>query len=79
MPKLHARVSVEIDVSDKKFAEIIERSHGLKREVVIGDNLGIDWNNARPCDWDDGGYIPPEWLEYDAEEAGYEIKEDDEI
>ena len=69
MRKIHARLSVEIEVSDKEFEEIVEEaklesdSDGCE-DVPLSlfhDLLG----RAKPCDWDDEGYIPGPWLEED--------------
>ena len=67
MRKIHARLSVEIVVSDKEFDEIVEEAklpHGSCDDVPLSlfhDLIG----RAKPCDWDDEGYIPGPWLEED--------------
>ena len=67
MRKIHARLSVEIEVSDKEFEEIVEEaklpngSYDYVPLSLFHDLLG----RAKPCDWDDEGYIPGPWLEED--------------
>lgn len=63
MRKIHARLSVEIEVSDKEFEKIVgwaKGKNGYIHDLVIPDFLIA---RAKPCDWDDGGYIPGPWLE----------------
>lgn len=82
MAKLHIRLSVEVEVTDDQLIEIVEKAqheYGLSetdfpflpKEVQV--KLQI---NNQLCDWDDGGYIPGEWLTYDAVDSGlYEADE----
>ena len=93
MQKLHMRLSVEIDVTDKEFREIVERQlneFGQVTDVEYGDlprsvQTKIEIKDFEPCDWDDGGYLPRTWLIYDAVESGlyegndYEIRRKEEI
>lgn len=67
MPKIHARMSVEIEVTEAEFKKIVEESKN--GDGCIDDSLLEDWMivRAKPCDWDDGGYIPGPWLEADVE------------
>ena len=67
MRKIHARLSVEIEVTDKEFEQIVEEAklpNGSCDDVPLSlfHNL---LGRAKPCDWDDEGYIPGPWLEED--------------
>lgn len=67
MPKIHARMSVEIEVTEAEFKKIVaEAKH---RNGACGDLPLSMYEHlivrAKPCDWDDGGYIPGPWLEED--------------
>ena len=67
MRKIHARMSVEIEVSDKEFEEIVNEAklpNGSYDDVPLSmfDHLIV---RAKPCDWDDEGYIPGVWLKWD--------------
>lgn len=69
MKKIHARLSVEIEVTDAEFAEIVKMSRD-GREFLSDVPLGYApferlIAKAKPCDWDDCGYIPAEWLQWD--------------
>lgn len=67
MPKIHARLSIEIEVTEDEFKKIVEESRE-DRDNDGCDDIPIPENlieRAKPCDWDDGGYIPGEWLEED--------------
>lgn len=87
MPKLHMRVSVELDITENQFRKIIDRSlscsEGRKHlcdvdyEMLPRDvKAMIDIKKFDVCDWDEGGYIPDSWLGYDAEDSGlYEVDE----
>lgn len=75
MAKLHARLSVEIDVTEEQLRYIYYTLGNKKPNYEPHDvdiNMlpdSIDLNNATVSDWDYGGYIPSSWLEYDAVEA----------
>jgi len=69
MAKLHARVSMVIDVPKEKLREIM-KLHEVDGDFDLNDIKGVDWSQAKPCDWDDGGYIPGSWLQYDLVDAG---------
>lgn len=60
MPKIHARMSVEIEVTENEFKKIVEESDN--DDVCLEDWMIV---RAKPCDWDSGGYIPGPWLEED--------------
>ena len=62
MRKIHARMSVEIEVSEKEFEQIVDRSRLESNDVYLEEWMIA---RAKPCDWDDGGYIPGPWLEDD--------------
>lgn len=65
MPKIHARMSVEIEVTEAEFNKIVQNATD---EHGIVDDSEIPWHlesRAKLCDWDDGGYIPGMWLEAD--------------
>jgi len=69
MPKIHARMSVEIEVIEAEFNKIVQQA---KNEVGSHDDLPLSMFEylmvrAKPCDWDDCGYIPGDWLEWDIE------------
>lgn len=75
MAKLHARLSVEIDVTEEQLRYIYytlgNKKHNYEPNDVDINILpcDIDLNSATVCDWDYGGYVPGSWLEYDAVEA----------
>lgn len=84
MAKLHMRCSIELDVPDDLFRAIVDRAndddHGcddveyfmLPRSV----QTMVETKQFEVCDWDDGGYIPGNWIDADAEESGlYEVDE----
>ena len=83
MPKLHMRLSVELDVTEEQFTKIVEdaRYHNSVCDVEFPQlppivQSDIEIMKFSPCDWDEGGYIPSSWLEYDMEESGlYECDE----
>lgn len=65
MPKIHARMSVEIEVTEAEFNKIVANAtdeHGIVQDSEIPWHLTT---RAKSCDWDDGGYIPGPWLEED--------------
>lgn len=76
MQKLHVRLSVEVKIPDKLFREIVEDNRlpsGGFLDVEVSEIADkIDWDSAKPClkGWDEGGYIPSSWLEYDVKESG---------
>jgi len=80
MQKLHVRLSVEIKVPDKLFKQIVDDHIApFPCDVDVEEIKDeIDWDSAKPVleGWDNGGYIPFEWLTYDAVESGlYEADE----
>ena len=85
MPKLHIRLSVEVDVTNEEFRQIAEEAimpFGGGAYDVDYPTLPINVRNRlaikdfKLCDWDEGGYIPDSWMEYDMEESGmYECDE----
>ena len=78
MKKLHVRLSVEVEVPNKLFKDIVDGATltdgtVIDTEVAWLRDSGVDFSNAKPCldgGWDDGGYIPSSWLVYDAVESG---------
>ena len=68
MPKIHARMSVEIEVTEAEFRKIVQGSREDHDECHYDVDL-CDWmiTRAKPCDWDSGGYIPSQWLQEDME------------
>lgn len=84
MAKLHMRLSVEIDVTDKELQEIVDRQNREWKSLTDTEyaelprsvQVKIETKKFEPCDWDDGGYIPDSWLTYDAVDSGlYEVDE----
>ena len=84
MAKLHMRLSVEIDVTDKELQKIVDEQltmFGCGCDVEYAElprsvQVKIETKQFEPCDWDDGGYIPDNWLTYDAVDSGlYEADE----
>lgn len=82
MQKLHVRLSVELKIPDKLFKKIVDDNNTEQFGVCDVDVEDIkdliDWDTAKPVfdGWDNGGYIPAEWLTYDAVESGlYEADE----
>lgn len=84
MAKLHMRLSVEIDVTDKELQEIVDRQNREWKSLTDTEyaelprsvQVKIETKKFEPCDWDDGGYIPDSWLTYDAVDSGlYEADE----
>ena len=87
MPKLHMRVSVEMDVPDNLFMKVVERSLSrsdgrnilcdVEYEMLPAEiKAMVDTKSFETCDWDEGGYIPDTWIGYDAEDSGlYEVDE----
>ena len=67
MKKIHARLSVEIEVTDEEFEEIVEEAKCPNEwyddiPLSLYEHLIV---RAKPCYWDDCGYIPGPWLEED--------------
>lgn len=68
MPKIHARMSVEIDVTEAEFKEIVAKAKDKDGEICdteIPYWVVLCGDRVSQCDWDDGGYIPGPWLEDD--------------
>lgn len=82
MKKLHVRLSVELEVPDKVFKQIVDEAT-LSSGTVLDTEVSylkdfVDFETAKPVleGWDDGGYVPSSWLMYDAVESGlYEADE----
>lgn len=75
MRKIHARLSVEIEVTEVEFNKIVEEAR-MDRDNDGCDNIPIPEHliaRAKPCDWDDCGYIPGSWLEWDIKEEVEEV------
>ena len=75
MPKLHARASIEIEVTEEELRDIYyrlgEKKPNYEPHDIDLNELEIDFEDRFTlCDWDEEGYIPGSWLEYDAVEAG---------
>lgn len=70
MKKIHARLSVEIVVSDEEFEQIVEEAGGKDN---CDDIDGFFYNHpemlqrAQPCNWDNFGYVPGQWLQTDVD------------
>ena len=82
MAKIHARVTVELEISDDELRQIVEQS-------VNPDGIVCDYDLSEEdvekflkggCvahGWDDPGYIPDNWLMFDAVDSGmYDGDED---
>lgn len=84
MAKIHARVTLELDIPDEEFIKIVDESR-----VIITDACGcrddltdidLDFeeltaerfnkNGTVDYTWDDVGYIPSSWLLTDALNSG---------
>lgn len=71
MKKIHARLSVEIVVSDEEFERIVNDAGGRDFCDDIDDFFYLYPDmiqRAKPCDWDDFGYVPGQWLQDDIDE-----------
>lgn len=83
MQKIHVRLSVEVEVPDKTFKKIVDDAIWGSGDVLDTEVSWlkdfVDFSNAKPCldgGWDEGGYIPGNWLAYDAVESGfYDVSE----
>ena len=84
MAKLHMRLSVEIDVTNEELQGIVDEQltmFGRGCDVEYAElprsvQVKIETKQFEPCDWDEGGYIPENWLEYDMADSGlYEVSE----
>lgn len=85
MPKLHMRLSVELEVTEEQLVNIVGNARNPMYTTLYDVEYAelpheiramIDIKRFEPCDWDEGGYIPESWLRYDAEESGlYEVSE----
>lgn len=84
MQKLHVCLSVEVKVPDKLFRQIVDEHKNIFGSGLCDVDVDeikdlVDWDSAKPVfeGWDNGGYIPSNWLTYDAVESGmYEADED---
>lgn len=81
MQKLHVRLSVEVKVPDKLFRKIVDEAmyNGCLCDIEVSwlkDH--VDFDTAKPVleGWDEGGYVPGSWLEYDAIESGMYEKDE---
>lgn len=75
MAKLHARVTIEIDVSAEELQKIVGQS--VDSRGILGDydlseeDVKRFLANGRVAEgWDDPGYIPDNWLMFDAVDSG---------
>lgn len=80
MVKLHARVTIEVEVPKSVFRELIGETSDYNG-LCDYDLRESDAEYFLSCgkidkEWDDLGYIPSNWLTYDAVESGlYEADE----
>lgn len=84
MAKIHARVTLELEIPDEEFIKIVDESR-----VIITDaggcrddltDIDLDFeeltaerfskNGTVNYSWDDVGYIPASWLLFDALDSG---------
>lgn len=76
MAKLHMRLSVEIEVTEEQLREIYygaefgDKKPNREPNDIDVASLPFPLGKITPCDWDYGGYIPGNWLESDAVDAG---------
>lgn len=84
MAKLHMRYSIELDVPDDLFREIVDKANEVNRgcgdveyfQLPAEVRAMIDTKRFEVSDWDEGGYAPGSWIEADAENSGmYECDE----
>lgn len=84
MPRIHARVTIELDVTDEEFHRIMEDCTTADGSMVCDYDLSeeevarfIKYGKVAEG-WDDPGYIPDNWLTFDAVDSGlYEWADDD--
>ncbi len=67
---LHARLSVEFDVTEEQMRKIMDRATDHERGLIGDLDVSqikdiVDIKTSVPVDWDNFGYIPSSWLEYD--------------
>ena len=76
MKQIHMRLSIVVDVTDEQFKEIagdlVEDENGRCCDVnyeEIPEEVRVKIENGeyQLSDWDDGGYIPADWIEFDAD------------
>ena len=75
MKQIHMRLSIVVDVTDDQFKEIagnlVEDEVGCCCDVDYEEipeevRTKIENGEYQLSDWDDGGYIPADWIEFDA-------------
>lgn len=81
MAKLHARVTIEIDVSNEELRKIVEQcaNDGILYDYDLSEeDVKRFIAEGRVAEgWDDPGYIPDNWLMFDAVDSGlYDGDED---
>ena len=81
MATIHARVTIQLEVPDEELHRIVKEctdERGVVRDYDLLDKDAIKFlkDGTIDLEWDDVGYIPSEWLTYDAVESGlYEAEE----
>ena len=81
MAKIHARVTLELEIPDDEFIKIVE-AHKFKHSDGSDDlnDVDLDFETLTAerfskdgkvnYTWDDVGYIPGSWLMFDAFDSG---------
>lgn len=75
MARIHARVTLEIEVPDEELRRIVEENDNGVGYVNDYDLTPEDAERFLKAgkvdpDWDDPGYIPSNWLMFDAVDSG---------
>lgn len=82
MARLHARVTLEIEISDEELHRIVkeninERGYVHDYDLTVEDVERFLKTGKIDPDWGDLGYIPDNWLMFDAVDSGlYDGDED---
>ena len=75
MAIIHARVTVQLEVPDEELHRIVkectdERGVVCDYDLLDKDAIKFLKDGTIDLEWDDIGYIPDNWLMYDAVESG---------
>ena len=81
MAKIHARVTIELEIPNEEFIKIVE-AHKFQHKNGADDLNDVDLdfdeltaerfskNGTVNYSWDDVGYIPASWLLFDVFDSG---------